>query len=696
MDLWSAIDYLARTGQSKKAVPYVDKFMNSKPNDEILVQIRERFGVGSVLRLADDPATLKYAEPLSTMLAEAARRYATQPERIDRLVAGLTGTPHEQDYALAGLREAGPEAIPALVKALDRPGTTAEEHSLLVRNMGRLDRSAVPPLLACLDSGKASLQISAASAVGQIGDPRAIPFLIYPASAPEIGPEVRAAAQAAIAHLAGRPFNAEPGTAAQLLTSAAWSYHRHQVEFPSDPVLVWVWDGDKKTPVIKSMRARQAENYFGQRLVGEALRLGPKDTPAQVAATSMSLQRAIERVGFHDFPARDQATYQQALATGSGVMSSVLHTALGDGRDELAAASAMILGKLTNRDQLSREGHPLVDALTTPGAHGQFAAARALVEMSPTQPFAGSSRVVPTLARFMTSQRSPRGIVIDGNANRGSQLAGSLRTMGYETVLETSGDQGFQAATETADVELIMLSHTLSQGAWKLTDLLTNLKNDARTADLPVFIYGPLNLDITRPYLRASFPKVKFLVQPVDARTLAGLLGQQQVKLSDAERSRYAREASELLARIAAQPKSPFARDLAAVEPAFAMALSLPDTALPASAALGDIPIADAQRSLADAALDPSRPIDLRRSCLAGLARSIKRFGPLVSADQETRIAEEARTEADPEIQSGVKTVLAVLREKSPKERRTIQRTRSTGTPGSGQPAVTRPLNGSP
>ena len=37
----------------------------------------------------------------------------------------------------------------------------------------------------------------------------------------------------------------------------------------------------------------------------------------------------------------------------------------------------------------------------------QFAAAKALVSLSPTEPFPGSSRIVPTLARFVINQALP-------------------------------------------------------------------------------------------------------------------------------------------------------------------------------------------------------------------------------------------------------------------------------------------------
>ena len=118
LELWSAIDYLSRTGQSPKAVPYLDKFLKGQPSDEDFVAIRDRYGIGSILRLADDPSTRRFAEPLTAKLAAAAQRHAIEPERLARFVADLTGSPAEQDYAVARLREAGPYAIPALVQAL--------------------------------------------------------------------------------------------------------------------------------------------------------------------------------------------------------------------------------------------------------------------------------------------------------------------------------------------------------------------------------------------------------------------------------------------------------------------------------------------------------------------------------------------------------------------------------------------------
>jgi HEAT repeat protein len=663
-DLWNAIDYLTRSGQSKKAVPYLERFLKGPADDESLIGIRDKFGVGSILRLGDYPETARYAGPLAQKLAAAERRHATSPDRIARAVAGLTGSPGEQDYAVARLKEAGPFAVPALVEALDRPGITPEQRSLLVRNLGRLESTAVPPLLAVLDSGNPRLMADVAMVLGQIGDPRAVPFLTYPASVVEFAPEVREAAQAAIGRLTGRPFGTLR-TPAQVLTDAAWQFHRHQVEFPGDPVAVWVWDKESKSPTPKSMRRLEAERYFGLRLAREAVRLQPQDLDAQAALVSQSLEQAIERVGYRALPVQDQATLTRAVQAGPSVLTEVLRKALADDKDELAAAAATALGQVTDRTLLSRDGraHPLVDALWAPAPRVQFAAAKALANMAPAQPFPGSSRLVPTLARFLTTTRQPRAVVIDTNPNRGSQIVGSLEALGYEAVLETSGDHGFRAAAETADVELVLISYALHRGdSWGLTDTLTNLKSDARTAYLPVYVYGPLDLDIKRPNLSANFPGVRFLVQPVNPAILEKLLGGRPSKLSDSERSEYAQEAASLLSRIASQRGSPFAEDLSAAEPALVVALGQPGTSLAASSALGDVPNPDAQRSLADVVVDPSRPADIRRTSANQLARSIKRFGPLVSADQEERLVSELGTESDPRFHTVLETVVTALR----------------------------------
>ena len=93
------------------------------------------------------------------------------------------------------------------------------------------------------------------------------------------------------------------------------------------------------------------------------------------------------------------------------ILTEVLKTAIADRKTDLAAAATIALAQVTDRAALPATGrpHPLVDALYAPGRRVQFAAAKALVNLAPTEPFPGSSRVVPTLARFAINQTAPPG-----------------------------------------------------------------------------------------------------------------------------------------------------------------------------------------------------------------------------------------------------------------------------------------------
>jgi CheY-like chemotaxis protein len=694
LDLWDAVDYLVRTGQVKQALPYLDKFLKSQPDDETLLKIRDRYGAGSILHLDDHPETRAAAKTLTDMLTSAIRRNATRAERIEPFIALLTQSTAEQQYAVEQLRTSGPYAVPRIVKALERPDLTPENHALIVRNLGKLDGTAVPALLAVLDSPNSRLVADAADALGRIGDARAIPPLMALAGAAEPS-HVRTLAREAIARLTGRSFESQPKSPVRLLVDEARRYHRHQIRFPGETVLVWTWDAAQAIPVPQEVPVTDAEAYFGMRLARAALRLDPADVPAQVVFVSLTLEKAIERAGVAGFPGNDSSgAFAAALAAGPNVLGAVLRTAISDGKMELAAAAATALGQVTDRDALSadRRPNPLVAALSAPDRRVQFASARALVLLDPRRAFAGSSQVVPVLARFVVNQAAPRAVVIDGNSTRGGQLVGFLRTLGYDPTLAATGDEGFRVAADSADVELILIDVHLIAGDWRLVDTLSNLKADARTAGIPIYVVGPLGFQVQLDATFQNYPGVKYLVTPMNADLLSQQIGGRPVSLSDEERASYARDAAALLAVIASRTGSPFEPDLNRSEPALAIALYTPPTSLAASSALGDVPDAGAQRSLADVLLDPSKPAPLRLSTAAQLARSIQRFGPLVTGDQEAKLIAALDQEGDLSLRTALAGVVGALRPKPALTGQRLQLYRPL--PASASPAQAEPAPG--
>lgn len=666
LEYWDAADYLVRTGQARLAVPYLNAFLKANPSDADLLRIRERYGVGSVLRLDEHPETRAIARPVLDLINAAVKRNATDPARIERFIDLLTKSREEQHYGVDRLRESGPYAVPALIRRISDPALGREDRALIVGNMGRLDTAAVPALIAALGAPDRTVGADAANALGRIGDPRAIPFLTYPAASREATP-LRDSAQFAIQALTGRPFAAQPRTPVRVLTDEAWRYHRHQVRFGSDPTELWVWEGDAPAP--RSFPVTAAESVLGGRLAREALMLDPADRSAQVVLTSLALEKAAQREGIGPVSGRDPTgAFAAAMASGPDVLTDVLKTAIADGHGELAAVAALALGRVAGRDAAGAPDRigPLVGALSAPDRRVQYAAASALVDMNPSRPFVGSSRVVPILARFVANSAA-RALVIDGNLSRGNSVAASLKGIGYDTSVATSGPEGFREAAESADVEVILINPEILQGPWTTNDTLTNLRADSRTAGIPVFLYGPLSLRDRLNHLLTSFPRVGFVVTPTAPNVARDSMGRQlnamgTHALSDQDRAAFAQGAAGLLATVASRPNSPFAANLSAAEPALARALDVPASALNAAVVLANVPGADAQRNLARVAMDGGRPAPLRFEAARALARSIQRFGPLLTPEQEKGIVDLLASEPDAAIRGALASVHGALR----------------------------------
>ncbi len=680
IDLWGAIDYLMKTGQSGQAAGYLKKFVETNPTDDDLLAIRDRYGIRSMLRLADFPATKAQAQTLIARMTEAARRNTGNPERLAQAVDSIPKSREEQSQALELLREAGPFAVPVLVDALRQPGRSSEERNMLAESLGMLDASAVAPLVALLDTKDGATLIDTIHALGRIGDKRAIPGLRYVAVRNDENPTVRDAALKAIGRLSGRPGDLGTKAAARILTDEARAYHLHTTRIDTPPI-IWSWNEEDGKLSSRPTSVSEAEEYHGLRAARQALTLAPADLDAQSTLVAIAVDKAVGRVGLTTYPKGEEAAANLALMSGPAVLSRTLSQSLVDGKFDLAAASAAALGQVTDRDALASNGkaHALVQALSAPDRRAQFAAAKALTGLQPRKPFQGSSRVVPVLARFLTIGQNPRAVVIDGNLSRGAQLAAQLKTLGYEVDLAASGDQGFRFASDSADVELVIMEPYLHQGAWRLEDVLGNLRLDPRTAGLPIFVIGALATEDKLSSRLREYPGVAYLVGTIEASTLKRQLDRQFVRmgartLSAAERTDYAVNAAKLLGQITQVEGSPFEPDLQRAGAALAVALKRSNTSEAALTALGNIPGVGAQRGLADALLDSSQPMPIRIGAATQLSRSLQRFGPLVTAEQERLLVAALDASGDdPALKTAISGVIGALRPKSEQVGRRLQ-----------------------
>ena len=665
-ETWERIDYLVRVGQPAQAVPFLKQFAASNPDDTTMVAIRDEYGQASFFRLLDAPETRPYAGPLLARLAEAGRRFATRPERLKAAIAMLSKSREERSYGVERLREAGPYAVPALVQALAQPGLSSDDRTALIGGLGALGGSAVAPLVATLDAPDPAIASAAAQALGTIRDRGAIPPLTAAAA---LAPEpARNSARRAIAKITGAPFETQPESPAKVLTDAARVAFLAIPKEPEGPATAWVWDDAAKAPAPRPTTRAEAQSAASAKLARWALAVAPADRRAQATLLEVALERD---------PA---GATSEALAAGPVVLAEVVRQAIADGRSVPAAAAVTALGQVTDRNALGDGARPgaLVEALDAPDRRVQFAAARALVGLDPGRPFPGSSRVVPTLARFVAAGPAPRAVVIDGNPDRGSLLVGYLKGLGYDAQIASTGEQGFRMAADTVDVELIAIDPNFVQGHWRLVDTLANLRADPQTAGIPTFLYGELAMHDRLAPLLGSFPGVKLLITPTRMDLFQdevgrGLVALRAKPLSSDERAAFAKEAAELLAKVAGRTGEPFESELVLAAPSLMLALNNPAIAPDVVKALGEVPRTEAQRVLVDVVLNPSNAAALRVGAAEALARSLRRFGTLLAPGQDARLAAELDQAEEPTLRTALSAVVGALKPKAASSGRRLQ-----------------------
>src|SRR5262249_30076197 len=156
-----------------------------------------------LLRLADNADLQPEGRQLSDAVMAAAAHLARDPARLAAEVDKL-GDP-SRSVRLAALKRilaAHEDAVPALVVALG-DANKAAARSLVREALVQIGPQGVPALAAALQSNDNAAKVQIIQVLEQIGSRDAVVYLIVPATAEGVSPEVRDAARAALKDLTG-------------------------------------------------------------------------------------------------------------------------------------------------------------------------------------------------------------------------------------------------------------------------------------------------------------------------------------------------------------------------------------------------------------------------------------------------------------------------------------------------------------
>jgi len=414
-------------------------------------------------------------------IQDTARLRRRDPERLARAVADLRSDSSATRLAAAArLARAGTDAIAALVDLVGTRDAAGEQARGIARGLIRdLGDEGRRPLLDWLGTDDVAhwpgiIDALDAGGIDGIGD-----FLLAPAIVPDLPPEVRDRAIAALRRQADRrarerdtaPAEAPPAAAVAIdrLTARLDRLLAPETSDRSGDACVRLALApdapDGESP--RAVRAREATH-----LARDLVALGASDASAVRLVLLARLESllvasgdplgALERI--------EPDRLREALSGPDGfdpsTVADVLDMAAMRCMNEAAAAAARSLGAAPAPPEAGAAAAPLppaarkalVRALAVPDAGLQFEAAVTLANAAGDPPYAGSSRVVETLLHAATSTGIDRVVVAHPDLAAVQSIAAAVSRFGYQTVRVSTGRDAIFAARESRDTVLVVVS----------------------------------------------------------------------------------------------------------------------------------------------------------------------------------------------------------------------------------------------
>ncbi len=605
-----------------------------------LVGLESRLGATVFTNMASREDLAPEARTLNHAVLTAVSRHLRDPARLAALIQQLQDpSPGARQEALAELgrsREAAVGPLIAVLADTDR----AAEHPIVRQALVRLGSDAVGPLLAMLEAPDSKLVAAAIRALADLPPKQTTIFLLGPFASPTSAAEVRQAARAALEKLTGSIPSLE--AAAELLAERAGAYLDRSAPLRADPdgnVAMWQWDAAAGQPVQKTFLADDASLLTAFRLARDAYSLAPEDDRIRLLYLATMLEQAAYVKGLDTPLEIAEGTPAGHVASfGPETAQALLVYGLESGHGPVASAAARILGHLGDAELALYQGPrpaPLVQATWCDDRRVRVAAVEAILQLQPTRPFPGSSRVTEALIYFAASGGAPRALVACPQTEEAQRVGGYLIALGYQVDTATNGRDAIRKLLASPDYELALVDAGLSRPTVDL--LVQQLRHDCRAAKLPVGVLarsgqlGRAEHMVRRDPLAAAFsrPHTEEAVRwQVDQ--LLALLGRGRVL--PAERRRHAAGALKWLAELSGQPRSVF--DFSRVEQAAMTALYTPELGLDAIAVLGNLGTPESQQALVELASRSTQPIQVRTAAAKAFQQSTQHNRVLLTTDQ--------------------------------------------------------------
>ncbi|NIL96526.1 MAG: hypothetical protein GTO53_03815 [Planctomycetales bacterium] len=639
-DEWMyAIETLLTLGEQQLAIEFANTLASMDLEEKALVDLGLAVGSARLLRLATNDTLGEEPQKFARRVLAAVRNFRRDPQRLEKLaLRAAQSAGRERVEAITDLRLAGGAAVQPLVRLLLDPGQAGSAARIRDALAG-LGPSVVAPLLAVLQTEDEQLQAQVLLTLARLGDLSTLYDVLCHAAMPSTGAVHRGAARRATAALIERV--PDTGSVKRKVYTVIHHYltgRRRPAADLEGKAPLWNWDDDRRVLEQSDQPLRLVAAARADQLARQLYRVDPQDRRLARLAALARLNRAKLFAGLDQPLTAAVADEVRRLAPADPLdfTEQVLALALQRGEVPAAIGAAEILAEEANKaqgaphltDHSGPVPTPLVQALADPDRRLRFAALQAVMAAGPQTLFAGASRVPEALKFFIRCAGSPRALVADPRPERCQQLSVLLEENGWQSDRFLTGRRMALAATQRADYAVALVAFTIEQPDCRET--LARLRQDPRTADLPVGLIVEPRHRLAAERLVDRFPLTEAFVAPRDGSTLQMQLDRLIAKAGDRfvphqRRTEHATAAVELLAQLSRERSPLF--ELAGFEPVLELSLHNADLVAAATGVLGNIGSPAAQHALFNLASGATQPLASRQLASQAFVASVRRHG---------------------------------------------------------------------
>jgi len=491
-----------RAGQYNEAITVLRQALAAEPSSEQVQAALGRAEYGALLGLlASGQEGANLAKALLDRAMPELPDLPFDEAELKKLVqTAVTSDDYTArfDAAMTLARVYGEFAVPDLVTYLATSNSDYKVNAHITL-MSRIGRDAVLPLDEALHSDNAEVRRMVAIELGTIGDERSLAALAE-AAASDSDESARSEAAQALAKLREKYPETEGMTPSDLYLRLARLFYAGNyrvMSYADRPLVLWYWqDGLQGMPVPRHLYVLK----LAEEASYDALRVDPANAAARamlarVLASEKIASDVVTATGGGDELGE---SFAQGLAHTRGIVAAMgaatLGRALNDCIDEADQPTAAVLLDAMSAVYQSTDftmEHPVVRATRDTNANVRLASVEAVLRFNKHRrisAFPDPDGFMSLVARSV-GEIVPRHIlVVDGNDERRNKMLHELDQARYIAYDARTGSDGYVRAVRFPGLDLIVASANL--GDMETLELLDKLKENERTANIPVLVVG--------------------------------------------------------------------------------------------------------------------------------------------------------------------------------------------------------------